>query len=255
MPMTSKDADVLFEMVRQCYYVAGNPDYSRKANATTFTFEDEDGTVNAYASQDGFGGPEAYKVVLFNGLCEAFRFGSMGIAEFMKTQDLEKFIRLVKYLGSEIVKSGGTFDKQMVNKGISDCGVKLTGNMSREAKSYLAGATLFVLAHEVGHIILSHVVRDYDSDHLSRNDERSADLVACSVAEASAFTGYAVMGGLLMGFIFSWIHGRPNDSDPENTHPAGVERVYNLLNSHKEYLQSHGITKDNVDRFLPRMGD
>lgn len=251
MSMNSKDAQVLFEMVRQCFYVSGNPDYSRKANLTEFVFLGDDSTVNADASMRGMGGKEAYRIRLFQGLCESFRFGSIAIAEYMKTQDLEKFIRSIKYLGTSIMNNGG-FSGELVRKGISECGMKLTGNICREAKSFLAGSVLFVLGHEQGHICLSHVVRDYDSDHLSRNDERSADLFACSVAEASLFTGYAVMGGLLMGFIFSWLHGRPSDSDPENTHPAGVERVYNLLNSHKEYLRSIGITSDNIERFLPQ---
>jgi hypothetical protein len=245
---TKEDVNTIFELVRNCPYIVGNEDYNEKAQNTKISYKEDENVVNAYA--DNASGKYKYRIVIFAGLCNAFKLGSLAMAEFESDKDFNKFKESVKWIGQKIAGSFGTFTSEDCSSGIQSLRINMSNNICREAKSYLAGSLLSVIGHELGHVILSHVLRGDTGSANSRNDERQADLAACAISESTPFARYSVLGGLIMSIIFTWIfpEGGP---ETESTHPHSRERVINWVNSHREYLESFGINSKNIDQFLP----
>lgn len=243
---TESDVHSMFDIVRKCPYIASNPDYKEKAALTKIFFNQEP-VVNAYATvrtED----PLSYKIVIYKGICDSLKMGSLAMAEYSTTKDLQKFVSVLKWLGKSIVENRGQFDDNTFREGLQSTGLDLSDNNCREAKAYFAGSLIDLIGHEIGHVISGHVLREDTGNANSRNDERIADLFACAVAESSPFTRYAVFGGLVMCIIFTWCSGI---EQIETTHPHSRERVYNLIAAHREYLSTLGISDKNIDQFLP----
>jgi len=117
-----------------------------------------------------------------------------------------------------------------------------------DGKSYAAGSILATIAHEQGHICLSHTLRGPIDDDVSRNDERQAELFSCSVSATTPFAGHIVLSSLFVNVLFAWMMG--ND-EIATTHPHSRERVFNTVNSNERILKNLGITKNNIEDFLP----
>jgi len=111
---------------------------------------------------------------------------------------------------------------------------------------------LAVVAHELGHICLSHTLSLEDSNTCSRNDERQADLFAFSVIATTPFAKYNAMATLFVDILFEWMGG--GSEDTATTHPHSKERVMNCLASNHMVFRAYGITKDNINDFLPPTG-
>lgn len=249
-PLETKEQDVksMFELVRACPYIADNLSYSETIKATKIYYESDNESVNAYASVRDESS-ESFKIVIFQGICNAFKLGALAMAEFDANKNINRFVECVKWIGKKAGETG-TFSISDIKDGISALDIKMTGNICREAKSYVAGSLLSVIGHEAGHIILKHVVREDTGEANSRNDERMADLVSCAVSESTPFCRYSILGGLIMEIVFNWLHSDMSPSD-ESSHPHSKERVHNMVNSHREYLESLGLSINNIDQFLP----
>ncbi len=243
---TEKDIQAIFDLIRTCPYISDNSDYKEKANATKIYFEGDNSDVNAYATVRG---ENLYKIVMFAGICNMFKLSSLIIAEFEYSKNTQFLENSVKWISNKIISNGGTFTIEDYNEGANLLS-KPNNNIYKEAKSFLAGTILSVIGHEQGHICLSHVLRGDTGDANSRNDERSADLFSCSVAESTPFGRYSVLGNLIFEIIFTWLSESTDRA--ESTHPHSRERLYNWINSHREYLASFGITKDSIDQVLPK---
>ncbi len=243
------DVETIFNMIRSCEYIAHNPDYNEKIKATKVFFEGENDQVNAYATVRDEVALDSYKIVIFNGICNALKLGSFAIARFYFDKNIESFTKAINWIGNTTAQTG-EFTARNVGQGMSELDIDATDTLTKEAKSYLSGALLALLGHEAGHIVLSHVVRPDTGNANSRNDERMADLVACAIADSTPFAMYSIFGGLIMEMVFAWIH-KDAGEETESTHPYSRERVYNWVNSHREYLENFGINKKNIESFLP----
>lgn len=247
LEVTERDAKTLFEMVRNSPYIHDNSDYHRKMSNTTLDFSPEF-VINAYAMALDNEGTK-HKIQLYAGLCNALSVASMMLSEYMTTKRSDKFVSDFRYLGKTLL-SDADFDWRQVLKSLSEQSIPTDQNTCKEGKGYLAGSLIALIGHEAGHIILSHCIRPDTGNTNSRNDERMADLVACAIADTTPFARYAILGGLVMEMIFTWMTGKaPVES--ETTHPYSRERVYNWVNSNREYLETVGISMKNVDQFLP----
>jgi len=247
MPLQISKADIefLFEMVKGSSYVNGNPDYKKKAKATKIDFDVSNDIVNAYANSDEDG--REHIICIFNGLCNATILMSIGIAKFKQDGNIQQLKEICRWIGETTVENGSSFTNAFIEEGIDKFGYSTGGNIGIEAKSYTAGAILSVIAHEQGHICLSHTIRGEGGNEVSRNDERQADLFAHSVTATTPFASHIILASLFVEILLSWMM---EDDDVATSHPHSRERVYNALNSHDEVLRELGITKDNIDEFL-----
>lgn len=252
-PVYEKDVKILFDMVKNCSYVLKNPEYNKKANVTELEVSMKDTTVNAYAmclEYDPERNTEKYLINILGGFCNAMQLAAISMAIYDHDKDISKFRDILRWICKKALEKG-TFSFSNISDGIEELKIKFSSNIYKESKSYLSGALIYVLGHELGHIALSHVVRDERDDNtISRNNERSADLFAFSVSDTTPFSRYAILGGLVSTITFAWFdEGYPVES--ESTHPYARERVYNHVTSNREYLASIGITMNNIDMFLP----
>jgi len=247
------DIEFIFEMCRRCSYVSQNPEYKLKSENTCIML-DNDTVVNAYAQTfkgiEGNGKKKGtHGITIMTGLINASMLMSVAIAQFRIDSNIDKLTTTCNWIGVEAVKNNGCFTSKMLWEGIEIFNYVTNGIVGIEANSYLTGALLSVIGHELGHICLAHTIRGDRSNGISRNDERQADLFAHSVVTTTPFSSYTVLGTLFTEVIFTWMS--KGHTGPATTHPHSRERVYNTMASHDEILTELGITMDNIDSFLP----
>lgn len=250
-PVTSSQSELqyIFEMVKNCSYVSKNFDYNDKASNTAITYEENNDTINAYASSQRH--PE-HDIHIFAGLSNSSKLMGAALASYVENSNqetLEILRQACDFIGEKIKESSGEFTSLDISEGLELLNIPMTSVIISEANSYWFGSVLSVVGHELGHICLSHTVRGDWSNGVSRNDERQADLFAHSVVATTPFSKYNVLSTLFTEVVFAWLH--KNDNSPSTTHPHSVERVMNTINSHEELLMGYGITRDNIDLFLP----
>jgi len=243
---TTEDIEFIFNLCKQTAYVTKNKDYDSKAKNTNISYSEENTQVNAYAMSHS---QRSHSITILGGLSNATKLLAVALAEFKRTENLEQMVDACNWIGSTCLENQFHFIEDMIQEGIDELEYNLTSYLAKESKAFSVGLLLAVVAHELGHICLSHTLRDDVSNEISRNDERQADLFAQSVISDTPFAGYLILSSLFMEILFTWM-GKNNDG-PATTHPHSKERVYNTLNSHDEYLAELGITKDTIDRFLP----
>jgi hypothetical protein len=237
-----QEIELLFSMAKGASYVANNPDYKDKADNTKIAY-DPSGTVNAYASSHQH--RNEHYIQMFGGLCHAGLLCSLALVD----RNPAELIKVCNFIGERAVIEG-EFHLSDVSDGITALNLDTSERNLREAKGFAAGFTLGVVAHELGHICLSHTRRGEVDDSISRDDERHADLFACSVAGTTIFSQYIVVGLLFGEIVLTWVT-KDYSNGPATTHPHSRERVMNMLTSHEETLADYGITRDNIEQFLP----
>jgi len=242
---TAQDVKFLFEMVRKSPYISGNSDYDKKAKNTKVKFDAHNEMINAYANSRS---ADVHDQVIFQGICNTAKLTAIALAQFKEDCNIGRLKETCNWIGIMAIENHYRFPVRSIEQGLEDLNYSTEGIIGVEAKSYTAGAILSVIAHEQGHICLSHTLREDVSDEVSRNDERQADLFGLNVSATTPFTSHIVLATLFVEIIFTWMSG---NEDIATTHPHSRERVYNTLNGHDVVLKALGITKDNIDGFLP----
>lgn len=241
-PISKQDLEFIFEICARSPYVSGNSDYKKKTRGTEIVFNNRD-VVNAYA--ESLGGNRS-RITMLNGLCNITIPMAFALAKFQQDEDIDALANACNVIGDH----GSTFHDNDIEPMLNKLGYDVNNSyLFEEAKSYFTGMLLSVVAHELGHICLSHCIRTGGNYETSRNDERSADLFAQSVISTTPFSRYLIMSSLFMEVLFTWMS--KHDDGPATTHPHSRERVYNTVNSHEQYLEHIGISRDTIDEFLP----
>lgn len=242
-PISQQDLEFIFEITVRSPYVSKNPDYKKKARGTEIVFKNDD-LVNAYAQS--LGGTKS-RITMLNGLCNITIPLAFALATFKKNDDIDE----LRHACSVITDSESAYFKDNdVDVMLKRLGYDVNNSyLFEEAKSFFTGMLLAVVAHELGHICLSHCVRQDGTFETSRNDERSADLFAQSVISTTPFSGYLILSSLFMEVLFTWMS--KYSTGAATTHPHSRERVYNTVNSHEQYLEDLGITTETIEDFLP----
>ena len=246
---TQREIQYIFDMVRNSSYVATNMEYKSKGDKTEITCDHDNNVINAYASSQNY---PNHDIHIFAGLSYSSKLMGLALANFVENRNdesLETLRQACDYIGEIIMNNEGEFTAMNVYAGMELLDFAITPVITAEANSYWFGSILSVVGHELGHICLSHTVRGDWSNSVSRNDERQADLFAHSVVSTTPFSKYNVLSTLFTEVVFAWLH--KNHNGPATTHPHSIERVMNTINSHEELLSGYGITKENIDTFLP----
>ena len=248
---TEQDINLLFEMVRNSSYVSTNLDYDRKGKETSIMFSKEDNMVNAWARSYS---EHEHEITMLNGICNSIKMTAIALAHFKEYGEegggIGRLALCMRWLGHKIVETNYKFPISVLQEGINEMEYDADDAIiSMESKSYAAGGILSVIAHELGHICLSHTLAGCVNNETSRNDERQADLFGCSVSATTPFASHIVLATLFVEIVFNWMHG---STQIATTHPASSERIYNTINAHDGVLKALGITKENIEWFLPK---
>lgn len=243
----SQNVEYIFNICKFSPHIQKNPDYKRKAQNTKIEVSDVT-DVNAYAQTVNNG----HQIVMYDGIMNMMLVFGYALAEFKRNNDYAKLHQSFHTIIDEMIENNYEFSMGSTTKvaealGYSEPSTFIEG----EATAYYTGLALTVIAHEMGHIALSHTMREDGTYTTSRNDERMADLFAQSIIATTPFASYMILSGLFMPIMLAWLHKGSDDNEPATTHPHAKERVMNALASNDEYLAELGITKDNIGDFLP----
>jgi hypothetical protein len=105
----------------------------------------------------------------------------------------------------------------------------------------------FVLGHEIGHIMLCHCDQTYsDTNNVSRNNERSADLFSCSIFQGTGFGSSFVDGAIFMQLVFYFMSDKRHRNSQYGTHPGMKDRIMNIVQSFKNELLYANIHESDI---------
>jgi len=229
----------LFSFVQFSPFVTTNPMYMDLAAKVDFSYESANDQINAYSMFDG-------KTLYIRMLAGAARFarlvsiaaardlvgGDRGSSAFLKT--------LFRHFDGNMTERGAL---RMAGK----CGLGrmfLNDAIRVKASAISAGMLLTVLAHEMGHVVLGHVMRgDEVSNEISQNMEREADSFASSVISASPFGEYMFTGMLFWHYALMRLEELVGQSaSGMGDHPGSRERYENLVQANPSKAAVFGLS-------------
>jgi hypothetical protein len=251
-------------------FIQNNELYSTRIASVNFRYFDEDTTVNAFATDhpvdlpDG-GTLEPPAIIFMGGLALALRVVAAALAVSMRPRAGLKdaaggscLAKAFRAMGSALVQSEGKFDLEMLGmifeQIIAPEIVEGNDRFVSLARSLSASMESAVIAHEAGHISLSHTLGLALNFDVSRNQEREADSFASSVLSSSPFREYLFLGQVFVTLLFTWLDHVARTKDP-TTHPLGRERFFNVLTNNsaaaEDAADQFGLTRERLIELLP----
>lgn len=230
-----------FEAVVGSMHVRMNESYLASARSVRFVCDADNDEINAYASRSD--DQQSKFVICFHGGALRFcRLASLAVAADMcgRQGTASRFAQSVNFTGRMSAKDA--------LQEMTDCGLDeifcLPG-VRQKAQAVSAGMIIGILAHEMGHVCLGHVLGPnyYQSNQeIGRNHEREADSFASSVTAASPFGEYVFEGTL---FWFYALAMQETDQKVATTHPLSRERLENLIRANPSKASALGIRLPN----------
>lgn len=226
-----------WEYVRNSMHVRLNPAYNNYAAGTEFIYAHGEDTINAFAGQND-DEKKPFRIVFFGGAMRFSRLASLAVAvdvcgrpgtasRFAKSIDME-----------------GQMSMRAAIETMSDCGLdemlSLPGVRSK-AQAISSGMIVGILAHEMGHVCLGHILGPsyYDSNQeIARNHEREADSFASSITAACPFGEYVYEGTLFWHYVLA---KQEANQTVASTHPLSRERLENIIRANSSKASSLGI--------------
>ena len=230
-----------FSAVRGSTHVQMNESYRASAAEVEFKYALDDDTVNAYAARNREGGRK-YEICFYVGAMRFSRLASLAVAADLcgRPGTASRFVRSLDSIGR--------MSRRDAVELMTDCGLdevfSLPG-IKTKAQAVSAGMIIGILAHEMGHVCLGHVMGPnyYDSNQeIGRNHEREADSFASSVTAASPFGEYVFEGTLFWYYALSM---QETDKKVATTHPLSRERLENLIRANTSKATALGIRIPN----------
>jgi len=226
-----------WEAVRGSMHVRMNEQYYSYAAATDFMYVHDDDTINAFAGRND-NKEKPFRIVFFGGAMRFSRLASLAVAVDMcgRPGTAARFARSVDM--------GGQMSPARALAVMSECGLDemftLPG-VKAKAQAVSSGMIIGILAHEMGHVCLGHVVGPsyYDSNQeIGRNHEREADSFASSITAANPFGEYVYEGMLFWHYVLAQQEG---NEAVASTHPLERERLENLIRANASKASGLGI--------------
>lgn len=249
------DAGMLQEFARDVYnaytmvagspYMGSNPLYARFGDIRIGI--DECDEINAYATITD----DVPTVVVHGGLLFWLKATSMFAASLYigtKPSTLRKMVLYQSEHASDVLSDPYVFIDGMAAK----FGVPHDGYYTELCSRMFTMMLAALLAHECGHLCLGHHYcgSGAETGGTSRNDERSADIFACSVLQSLGTGEYGATGmlSLLVSLMFS------SPEMPEynglDTHPAMIERIRNVFATFDSMLKYSRVSLDVVEKII-----
>ena len=230
-----------FSAVLNSTHVQMNESYRATAAEVDFKYALDDDTVNAFAARNR-GGGRKYLICFYGGAMRFSRLASLAVAADLcgRPGTASRFARSLDSISRMSRKDAFEL--------MTDCGLdevfSLPG-VKTKAQAVSAGMIIGILAHEMGHVCLGHVMGPnyYESNQeIGRNHEREADSFASSVTAASPFGEYVFEGTLFWYYALSM---QETDQKIATTHPLSRERLENLIRANTSKATSLGIRLPN----------
>ncbi len=226
-----------WEAVRGSMHVRMNEQYYSCAESTEFCYLHDDDTVNAFARRND-GKEKPFGIVFFGGAMRFSRLASLAVAIDMcgRPGTASRFARSIEM--------GGTMSPARALEIMSECGLDEQFTMpgvKAKAHAVSSGMIIGILAHEMGHVCLGHVLGPnyYESNQeIGRNHEREADSFASSITAANPFGEYMYEGTLFWHYVLALQEG---NEAVASTHPLERERLENLIRANASKASSLGI--------------
>ena len=225
-----------WDAVRGSMHVRMNESYNASASKVKLQYLSDNDQINAFAAraQDGDG----YLIAFYGGAVRFSRLASLAVAVDMcgRPGTASRF--------AKTIDTGGMMSRKMAMDIMSDCGLdeafSLPG-VQTKAQAVSAGMIIGVLAHEMGHVCLGHVMGPnyYKmNQEIGRNHEREADSFASSITAATPFGEYVYEGTLFWHYVLAQQEG---NEAVESTHPLERERLENLIRANSSKASALGI--------------
>lgn len=225
-----------FEAVSNSMHVRQNESYLASARATQFKCDVDNDEINAYASRSD---QQSFEICFYGGALRFCRLASLAVAADMcgRPGTASRFAQSVDF-------NGGRMSAKHAVEEMTDCGLDETFNIpgvKQKAQAVSAGMIIGILAHEMGHVCLGHVLGpNYykTNQEIGRNHEREADSFASSVTAASPFGEYVFEGMLFWYYAMAM---QQTDQKVATTHPLSRERLENLIRANPSKASALGI--------------
>ncbi len=224
------------DAVRSSPHVRMNESYRAAADKVRFSYLYDDDQINAFAARAEQG--DGFHIAFYGGAVRFSRLASLAVAVDMcgRPGTAARF--------AKSIDTGGRMSRAASLALMSECGLEetfaLTG-VRTKAQAVSAGMIIGILAHEMGHVCLGHVMGPsyYDSNHeIARNHEREADSFASSITAATPFGEYVYEGMLFWHYVLAQQQGV---EAVESTHPLERERLENLIRANSSKASALGI--------------
>lgn len=247
---SSKDLSGLFKEAQKSTFVAGNPNYRTKMNATTLGIDNTTWmgrcTINGFATEQdivlapGASGPALpapdlpEKTVRIAGPCivlNEFLLMAAGVSSVFLCSAIpasnvskERLYDLSKALSINARSSSKPFFER-VNHCIQRADLLCEDDSLVESVLRVRnGMITAVLAHEMGHLCLGHTSSLVRQDEVSRNMEREADSFAASLLHTMDNRAYHFVGQVMFDLMMTWQHHGYGPQTP-TSHPSSRDRL------------------------------
>lgn len=246
--------DDAINVIQASSYLARNRSYLEKMSKVRFIYTPEP-IANSFASSMGAG---SYSVYTFAGLSILLCTCAAVFSVYTKTHNAHRSKRALKWLFNNVfteIEAYGEEWEAVDPKKIDEFYKRFPEYLVREnyprymelSRKMIA----FVLCHEIGHIMLSHCDRTSSmGNNISRNNERSADLFACSVLQGTGFGSSFAEGGVFLILVFYFMADKKARNIQDGTHPGYIERIMNIVQSFRQELMYANITELDIKRLM-----
>lgn len=235
---------------RSSGYINKNAAYRNIVKNIHYTYMDEP-IINSFAGKkDGIS-----SVYSCEGLCTMLSIYSPIFGYYINSKNASLVRQSASWICDNMIASGKYGDSVfsvIKYERIRDFYTKFpmysSENMDSLYKELTVKSIAGIIGHETGHICLGHVDNSERSDNnISRNDERSADLFACSILQGTGIGSSFVDGMLLMTLAIYFMEG---DDTGYETHPSSTERVMNIIRSFKNELEFSNIHESDILKII-----
>ena len=175
--------------------------------------------------------------------------------ELYPRDDIKRYSLLFSGL-ADYLEENGEISIGDTGKILDDCRVPIAAFQDESwlprAKQISMGVLMGIMAHEVGHIALGHVLSGSRTRERTRNQEREADSFASSIGSGEWYAVSMFWGQLYFHLVVA-LNETDGENDTGTNHPFSQERLINLVRSNRALAEKCGFTEEGMREFLGKI--
>lgn len=258
--VTDKDCEAAFAQCKSCCYVRENKHYRSIVEGTYLTVHETD-DINATCGRltdtvrnslmrtcpQVDWNEYTHVVTIYVGMLRWVNVVAHVCEYIDRTRKIGEAKKMLAWAAGRLTQYEAGSD--FVQRFLDEFSIQCDGHREEVVRMYAIAVLVGIIGHELGHACLGHVYQA-DQNSLSRNNERSADLFASSIAQ-SIGSGYAgAIGAVVAHVSFVWLAGKhsmyKNDGNSRKnkfmSHPVSVDRVQAFVDSFNTMLVTSPVT-------------